>query len=89
MPVSLSDFINKVNTRVAPSGAVFIAVLNSDGLSVKIYRAPNAASAGLPLTQIPVYAARVIWQYFEDKVLIGDGSAEAVGDATSYINNLN
>ena len=88
MPNSISDFMSQVNNHVGATGAVFMTSLNSD-TTVKVYRAPSAVTAGLPLSQQPVLYPRVTYIAVEDKVVIGDGAGQAASPAAAFINGLN
>ena len=83
MPNSINDFMAQVNSHVGASGALFKAVINAGGDSCTISRAPNAQS---PFVTI---APRVVYDYFYDRVVVGDGSGQAVSPAGAYISGLN
>jgi hypothetical protein len=87
MPVSLSDFMSQVNSHVGPTGAVFSTAPNPDG-TVKIFRAPSAAAAGVPQSQLPVLFPRVAYNSPNDTVIIGDGSGQSVSPASAFIAGL-
>lgn len=83
MPNSVSDFCAQCNSHVGASGALFKAVVNADGESVTISRAPNAQSPFVP------YLTRVLYIVVDDKIIVGDGSGVAASSASAFISGLN